>query len=308
LVAECDGRTVASQSLEPVTTPSGGNLQQVSITLQSATLPQCVKVYFRGTEAMTARMVAAASWPVLAEAIPERCLVYGWPKLPAPPCLEPRAPAVVATEAARALLNICEQTTGLIAEVPLRERSQWWENWQAATRQVWFRAVACVDREPLAALGESRQLFCDRFQLPTLLGEAWRFSKTEFDGGGSSSTLAVHELVYRAEEAVAKPHRPLLKLSRYWPGELGWPGLGQVAFGVLGVVLAGWSWRLLSRWKPACVRFAQLHPWWLWVTFGTSLWLFLPSSWLAIVILLIASSLSLRSYWLYHHLKPAALK
>jgi hypothetical protein len=308
LVAECDGRTVASQRLESVTKPIGGNLQQVSITLQSATLPQCVKVYFRVTEATTDQLVAAASWPVLAEAIPEQCLVYGWPKPRAPFGLEPRVPASAAAEAARALLNICEQTTGLIAEVPLRERSQWWENWQAATRQVWFRAVASADPEHLAALGESRQLFCDRFQLPTLLGDAWRLSKMAFDGGGSSSTWTVHELVYRADEAVAKPRQSFLERSRDWLGASRWLLLGQAIFGVLGVILAGGSWRLLSRWKPACVRFAQLHPWWLWVTFGTSLWLFLPSSWLPVVILLIASSLSLRSYWLYHHLKPAALK
>ncbi len=294
--AHSNGRTVAHHVVE---TRTGGESSSrlVRLRLLSSALPQQVNVYFAidSVEEFPATLQSTFELPSIQGCKVRRSLVstnfdlgnrFGGKRFE----LKPISPEAWITYESESSWDVVEQATGIIAEIPLRERTQWWGDWQAANTNVWLRTVSIRDQEIFAGISERRRKFCDRFQLAA---RAWETSSEQI---AKEAERLQH--LQRFEIVEMEGADSLDVVSPVARRKSGGYASGLLICVWLAVVcgMAYWSFGISTRWTESARQFLEVHPWWIWIVVGISAFLMMPTQWPGPAIIVVGLLLAVRTY------------
>jgi hypothetical protein len=303
--AECNGKSVASSLISQETTESADTKLSLKIPLASSTLPQALRIHFRLKNRLASETLAqSANYPTLEGT--ESDDIY----LTAPASRRNVGDTILQTNQAdslnqllTAILDVCERSNSLIAEVPSRERNQWWSGWQACNRNLWKSSLIELSTDQWTTMSQRYHDFCNRQALPSTM-----FSSMQEMVAISQSVAADRKFFRFArsskEPLVAESKKGWSK-PRFEVGD--GPSIITLVFGSLvWFVVARWLIRAYPGWSHNLRRFLQCRPWWLWIALGFIAWFWFPTSWLAPGMTTVGLFLTVRSYILYRHLRRPA--
>ncbi len=290
LAAECNGKMV--QFRHQANTPNDDE-SSVEVQLLSSSLPQKLLVYFNVPGGNT----QAVNLPRIADAKATYTLVDSDVELAT-------NAAVVGIDQNKwiglesiAAWDVVESATSIIAEIPLRERLQWWEDWQKTNANAWRRSVYIQEQDQFEKILNRRQAFCDRFQLPLInfMGSDHTLNFFLED----AALLHFYEIQNVSPEEF--PQAMVFAVDSQRHPSLLWGILRVFVLGLAMVACLVWNGILYENGKEFVLGFINEHPWWLWAILGTFMFLLFPSWWLGPAIILVALLLSLRGAWLTHY-------
>jgi hypothetical protein len=287
LAAECNGKTVQFRHEAKVLPEKESS---VKVQLLSSSLPQKLLVYFKIREFAD----QAIDLPCIADTKATYALV--------------NSDAELATNKSMASIDqekwiglesitawdVVENAISIIAEIPLRERLQWWEDWQRTNVDAWRRTVFIDDRDLFEKILERRRAFCDRFQLPLIdvMGNRSKPIVSKEDG----SRLHYYEIQSLTSEEV--PDAMAFATNTERRPSIFWGIVGGLTLILVAIFLLVWNGILYQKGRELFLGFVNEHPWWLWCLLGIIMFVFFPSWWLGPAIISVALLLSLRGAWL----------
>ncbi len=295
LAAECNGQVVQHHLLAD---PSNATEDSVQLQLLSSSLPQRLLVYFnirkspeselflpRIQNSLAAKTLVSSDFGLVTKAEFRAISQEEWISLES-----------------EAAWDVVEKAVSIVAEIPLRERLQWWDDWQKTNANAWRRTVLIRDQGKFDDVLKRRRAFCDRFQLPSI-----RLTKTRSDNlAFLESTALTHH--YESLDSLTSAESQVIHLARISdkrvlairPLLLWLAILAMIGFAIQ------WSMYAFNRWHERLPRYLSYRPWWLWSILGVLGYCIVPSWWLGPFVLSMALFLAVRGAWQAHRFRQLA--
>jgi hypothetical protein len=278
---------------------SGTNSKKsILLRLHSAAMPQRVNVYFSSNSPVPLFSLASdgSNLPMLRGARAGKSILSGNINFESCPTLQSISQAEWLTIESTTSWEVVENAAGIIAEVPLEERTQWWSDWQFANANVWLRAIAVRDQSVFDQINERRRKFCDRFQLRAA-------ATTDLPGDILSEVRRVQALQHyvvldtkvskNGAEAGTDVVHPLNRGRTF-------AALTTVLWGAGLMAGAFWVHRKSVTHLDDIQSFLQCRPWWIWIIVGLAAFAILPSSQIGAWLIAIGLLFAIRAFRFTH--------
>jgi hypothetical protein len=295
IAAECNGQVIQHR-LETIA--SNKPEHSVELQLLSSSLPQRLLVYFNVRDSGTSPMF----WPRIPNAPTAKTLVSSDLALATDAEFRSINQEEWISLESEAAWDVVEKAASIVAEIPLRERLQWWDDWQRTNANAWRRTVMIRDQGKFEEVLKRHRVFCDRFQLPSISLTTTKANDLAFVES-ASLTHYYESIGSSSSENSREIHVANMSPKNNSTIRLALPWLALLAMISLAIK---WTCYAFDCWHDQLPRYLSYRPWWLWTILGILGYSIAPSWWLGPCTILVALFLAIRGAWQAHRFRQLA--